>query len=137
MSLGKQFENLTNPEEFLLNDGYKKVILNKKYKHGYYLFKNFDNKKIIYVSQSGLKIYIKQKYNIDLFRICGEAYIIETNKNITIKIIEKKYQEVEGSVETKLWASPSLKREYELVLGIDFDIEYIFCLNKYFKNKFL
>jgi len=31
---------------------------------------------------------------------------------VEIKIVEKKEQNVEGSVETKLWSSPSLKREY-------------------------
>jgi len=53
-----------------------------------------------------------------------------------IKILEKKEQCVEGSVETKLWSSPSLKREYEIILGEEFKIEYSLCLSKFLTNKF-
>lgn len=64
---------------------------------------------------------MKNKYNIELFRYPDEAYLIEynTGKKV-IKILEKKEQKVEGSVETKLWSGSSLKREYELLLGNDF-----------------
>lgn len=67
-----------------------------------------------------------------------EAYIIEyTSGRKIIKILEKKEQNVEGSVETKLWSGPSLKREYELVLGPEFEVFYGFCVNKFLKNKFI
>ena len=66
---------------------------------------------------------MKHKYNIKIFRCPDEAYIIEYNTGkIEIKILEKKTQNVSGSVETKLWASPSLKREYQLLLGDKFNI---------------
>lgn len=54
---------------------------------------------------------MKNNYNINLFRNPDEAYIIKynTGKKI-IKILEKKEQHIEGSVETKLWSGPSLKR---------------------------
>jgi hypothetical protein len=52
-----------------------------------------------------------------------------------MKIIEKKEQCVQGSVETKLWSGPALKREYELVLGPEFKVEYAFCVNDFLKNK--
>ena len=52
-----------------------------------------------------------------------------------IKILEKKEQNVEGSVETKLWSGPSLKREYELVLGNDFKVHYGFCVSEFLKNN--
>lgn len=42
---------------------------------------------------------------------------------------------MEGSVETKLWSGPSLKREYELVLGIGFEVFYGFCVSEFLKNK--
>ena len=51
------------------------------------------------------------------------------------KILEKKEQHCEGSVETKLWAGPSLKREYEILLGEKFTIEYSYCLNKFLSHK--
>ena len=94
------------------------------------------DKTIVFVSQNGLKKYMKHKYNIDLFRWPDEAYIIEynTGKKI-IKILEKKEQNVCGSVETKLWSGPSLKREYELVLGNDFEVHYGFCVSDFLKKK--
>lgn len=80
-------------------------------------------------------IYIKYF----ILKMIDEAFIIKnkiTNK-LTLKILEKKYQKVEGSVETKLYASYLLKEEYEELLNNYFNIEYGFCLNNYFKNKFM
>jgi hypothetical protein len=79
---------------------------------------------------------MKKKYNIDMFRCPDEAYIIEYNSGRkVVKILEKKEQNGPGSVDTKLWAGPSLKREYELVLGPNFEVFYGFCINEYLKNK--
>ena len=81
---------------------------------------------------------MKNKYNIDLFRCPNEAYIIEySSGRKVIKILEKKHQTVEGSVETKLWSGPSLKREYILVLGSDFEVFYGFCVSDFLKNKLI
>ena len=92
---GKKFEDKTNNIPRLFENGYEKIILNKKTKYGYYLTKTFEDKKIIFVSQSGLKDYIKHKYNIQLFRCPDEAYIIEYNTcKKVIKILEKKEQTV-------------------------------------------
>jgi predicted protein tyrosine phosphatase len=63
--------------------------------------------------------YMRKMHSICVFRIPDEAYIQGTS---IVKILEKKTQSMEGSVETKLWASPSLKREYELVLGDGFRV---------------
>jgi hypothetical protein len=61
------------------------------------------------------------------------------------KILEKKNQNAEGSVDTKLWAGPSLKREYQICFDKlnksnksdkMFKVEYAFTLNKFFKTKF-
>ena len=71
---------------------------------------------------------MKNKYNIELFRYPDEAYIIEYNTGCKIlKILEKKEQNVEGSV----------KREYELVLENDFKIFYGFCVNDFLKKKLI
>jgi len=134
---GKKFEEKTNNQPRLLNDGYIKNIFTKKPKkaYDYYLSKTFEDKTIIFVLQNGLKMYMKNKYNIELFRCPDEAYIIEynTGKKV-IKILEKKEQNVNGSVETKLWASPSLKREYELVLGAEFEVHYCLCISEFLQN---
>jgi hypothetical protein len=134
---GKKFEEKTNNQTRLLNDGYIKNSFTKKPKkaYDYYLSKTFEDKTIIFVLQNGLKMYMKNKYNIELFRCPDEAYIIEynTGKKV-IKILEKKEQNVNGSVETKLWASPSLKREYELVLGNGFEVHYCLCVSEFLQN---
>ena len=127
---GKKFEEKTNNQMRLLNDGYTKKA------YDYYLSKTFEDKTIIFVLQHGLKKYMKHKYNVELFRCPDEAYIIEYNTGRkVIKNLEKKEQHVEGSVETKLWSGPSLKREYELVLGDKFEVYYGFCVSEFLKKK--
>lgn len=97
-----------------------------------------DGTKYTYVTQYMLRQYINENYGIELFRNPDEAYIIEpaspTDKRI-IKILEKKAQYVDGSVETKLWSGPSLKREYELVLGPQFEVHYCYCVSNFLKEK--
>ena len=134
---GKKFEEKTNNQQRLLEMGYTKNSFTKKPKaYDYYLSKTIEDKTIVFVLQNGLKMFIKNKYNIDLFRCPDEAYIIEyTTGRKVIKILEKKEQNVEGSVETKLWSGPSLKREYELVLGAEFEVFYGFCVSGFLKNK--
>jgi len=122
---GKQFEEKTNNQDRLLEMGYiKNSYTNKPKKmYDYYLSKTFEDKKIVFVLQNGLKTYMKKIHNIELFRCPDEAYIIEyTSGRKVIKILEKKEQNVDGSVETKLWAGSALKREYELVLGSEFEV---------------
>ena len=143
---GKLFEEKTNNQTRLLDDGYIKTSFTikptkptKQIKvYDYYLSKIFEDKTIIFVLQNGLKIYMKNKYNIQLFRCPDEAYIIEynTGKKV-IKILEKKEQNVEGSVEIKLWSGPSLKREYELMLGNEFEVHYGFCVSDFLKKKMI
>jgi hypothetical protein len=135
---GKKFEEKTNNEKRFLDNGYEKIILNKKSKNGYYLSKTFEDKTIIFVSQSGLKEYIKHKYNIELFRCPDEAFIIEyTSGKRVIKILEKKEQNVEGSVDTKLLAGPIFKEEYIEALEYNFEVEYAFCVSKFLQNKII
>lgn len=137
---GKKFEEKTNNEYRLLELGYTKNSFttnpkNKKKSYDY-LSKKFEDKTIIFVSQAALKIYMKNKYNIELCRYPDEAYIIEyTSGRKVIKILEKKEQNVEGSVETKLHAGHGCKREYELFLGVDFEVFYGFCVNDFLKKK--
>lgn len=137
---GKKFEEKTNNQKRLLEMGYIKNSFTKNPKKHmtYYLSKTFKDKTIVFVLQNGLKMYMKNKYDIDLFRCPDEAYIIEyTSGRKVIKILEKKEQNVDGSVETKLWSGPSLKREYELVLGAEFEVFYGFCVSEFLKNKLI
>ena len=107
---------------FLIINDILKILLNYFKIMGFWGFG-------VFVLQNGLKKYMNFTYNIDVFRCPDEAYIIEyTSGRKVIKILEKKEQNVEGSVETKLWAGSSLKREYELVLGLEFEVFYGFCV---------
>jgi hypothetical protein len=144
---GKLFEEKTNNQQRLIDLGYTKTDFTQNSKkttktsqkvYDYYLSKTYEDKTIVFVLQNGLKTYMKRKYNIDLFRCPDEAYIIEyTSGRKVIKILEKKEQNVEGSVETKLWSGPSLKREYELMLGPDFEVFYGFCVSGFLKRKLI
>jgi hypothetical protein len=131
---GKQFELQTSMKENLIKSEFNEIKIGKG-KFDFYLEKKIDDKKIIYVTQTGMKKYFKTKYNIDMFRYPDEAYIIEMKDKCIVKILEKKEQHVNGSVETKLWAGSSLKREYEIVLGDKFIVEYSYCVNKFLSSK--
>jgi len=74
---GKKFEDKTNNENNLIDDGFIKESYSKT-KYGYYFYKIFENKTIYFTLQNGLKLFIKSKYDIDIFRCPDEAYIIET-----------------------------------------------------------
>ena len=133
---GKKFEEKTDNERRLLEKGFIKTIINSKGKHSYYLSKNYEDKIIYFIKQNGLKVFIKNKYNIELFRCPDEAYIFE-HKDGTLKILilEKKEQSVDGSVDTKLLAGPLFKEEYEEVLEGKFEVEYAFCVSQFLQNK--
>ena len=127
---GKRFEETTNNELRLVSQGFTKKSINKN-KFGYFL----EKENVVFVLQGGLVDYMKKEYDIELFRNPDEAYIIKKGDKTVIKILEKKHQNVQGSAETKLWAAPALKREYELVIGENFEIEYALCLSDWFKQQ--
>jgi len=85
---GKKFEEKTNNQIRLLEMGYTKHSFTKK---AYYLSKTFEDKTIVFVLQNVLKMYMKNKYKIELFRCPDEAYIIEYKSGRkVIKILGKK-----------------------------------------------
>ena len=126
---GKPFEENT--------DNLKRMIEHGFDKQKSWLSKQFEDKTVVIVKQHGLKQYAKHKYGIDdIYRCPDEAYIIEytTGKKV-IKILEKKMQNVEGSVETKLYAGPLLKRDYEMMFGPEFEIQYGFCVSEFLQKN--
>jgi hypothetical protein len=68
-----------------------------------------------------------------------EGFIIFSNNQYYIKILEKKNQNVEGSVIDKLKTGQFNKREYEKIINNQtdkkFNISYAFCISNYLKNK--
>ena len=131
---GLKFEEKTDNETRLLDMGFE--INQIEHSKCNYLKKSCSKYDIIFVKQYSFIAYLKYFYNIEAFRKPDEAYIYEVNDEIiNIKIIEKKSQYRDGSVETKLWASPSLKREYELIINTN--IEYSLCINKFIADRVL
>lgn len=136
---GKNFEAKTSNEPRLLLQGFIKTYMDKKeQKNNFYLEKMFPDGKLVFVQQSGLKKYMKQYNNLDIFRCPDEAYIWFPLNDETpvLKILEKKEQQTAGSVDTKLLSGPAFKREYEMALEGKFKIEYAYCLNEYFNKEF-
>ena len=122
---------------FQMRNGVKQMFDRGFVSHKHGVTKTFEDKTVVIVSQRNLANYAKDKYGIgDIYRCPDEAYIIEyaSGKKV-IKILEKKMQNVDGSVETKLLAGPSLKREYELMFGPDFEIQYGLCVSEFLQKK--
>lgn len=135
---GKSFEQTTSNEPRLIADGFVKTILSKG-KYGYYLSKPLnENARVVFVSQGGLKMYLKTIYNKTIFQEPDEAYIIEySNGDCCLKILEKKAQNGPGSVDTKLKAGPIVREEYQRILGNRWKVHYAFCINQYLQNQMM
>ncbi len=139
---GGAFENITSIESMLLSKKFTK----KKFttRSDYYMEKNLSNPnvKLIYVKQFGLKTFMEEFYASSSIRKPDEAFICIEKSNepngqdkLTINVLEKKYQSVDGSVDVKLWAGCALKREYELYYENKHTINYSFALSEYLINK--
>ena len=135
---GLFFENKTSIEKNLIKKKFNKVIINKN-KYGYYYEYIKENNKIIYLTQSGFKLYFKKNFNIDVYKHPDEAFLIISNNEYYLKILEKKNQNVEGSIEDKLKTGFFNKREYEKMLvniTHKFNVDYAFCISKFLQAKF-
>lgn len=124
----------------MLENKFIKKYINKKTKYGYYFIKN----NIIYITKSGFKIYFKNKFNININKQPDEAFVTILDNICYIKILEKKNQNVEGTVEDKLKTGNFNKREYEKIfekesiinkLPYKFIISYAFCINTFLHKK--
>jgi hypothetical protein len=124
---GKSYEKyvdctdyLINNKNFKINDKYIKMINN--------------NLEILIFKQKEFNKYLKIHYNKDIYRIPDQTILIKKDNNIhKIIIIEIKNQNVNGSVEDKLWASIGIKQHYQYWLK-DYTIEYMFILNTFLFN---
>lgn len=128
---GKEFERKTDCTQILIDDDYTENKISNC--EDTYLSKKMDDKEITFV-QFKFKKIMEMKFGKSVLRRPDEAFIIEKSDNITtIKILEKKNQ---TSIGAKLLAGPSLKEAYKKELGNNFNIEYAFCLNNYYKDLF-
>lgn len=137
---GKSFEEKTSMEEYLEKNGYNKTIFDKKTKSCYNYEKKINGIRIIHLKQTGLKKYLNINYNIkDLYKQPDEAYIIENGTNKILKILEKKNQNVAGSVEEKLKSAVYVRDiEYgKNTNGVFSKIEYGYCVSQYLYNTII
>lgn len=131
---GKAFETKTENESRLLSNGFiRKSIPGKKGKNSYYL----ENGNTVYLTQSGLKSYFSHFFKKEMVRCPDEAYLIKTDDTYVLKILEKKNQNVVGSVADKLQIGDYMKYEYENCLDASFRVEYAFCISEFLKNIYL
>ena len=129
--VGLSFEVKTDNRPRLLAQGFQPGLFQS-------LQKNNTQDMITFVSQHQFRQWMQNRFSVSLFRNPDEAYIIENPKNTKtiVKILEKKAQTVEGSVETKLWAGTGFKREYEIMLGPSFEVHYAFCVSTFLETRF-
>jgi hypothetical protein len=108
----------------------------KKDKDIPYYARETPTKNYFFFQKSALKKYCKKRFNAALYREPDECLLIEdkTTDHYILKVIEKKNQNVAGSVDTKLYAGPGFKFEYGSALGTKFTIQYAFTLSTFLMN---
>jgi hypothetical protein len=126
---GLPFEEKTSNEQRLLNSGFVKHVIDKTC-NGYYLSKRFESgKELIFMKQAGLRKYLEKFMEKTTCFNPDEAYLWKNGDSYTLRIIEKKNQNVAGSVDTKLLAGPTIQKVYAHELG--FEVQYAFCVSKF------
>jgi len=149
---GKAFEEKTSNEPRLLSFGFVKHNIpskkGKKAKYDYYLEKSTKDGSIVYLTQGGMASYFMWKFNIEMVRHPDEAYLIQRGDTYILRVLEKKNQNVKGSVDTKLLAGPGMLEEYQLCIEdllsseddatsskiprkANFTVQYAFCLSAF------
>jgi hypothetical protein len=123
---GKAFETKTEHDGFAVEP---KGFLEKRI--------GYEKDNVVYLKQGELKQYFKKMFQKELIRHPDEAYLIRNGDQYTLKILEKKTQNVEGSVIEKLGLGAYYKEEYEWCVGPQFKVEYAYCLSNFLKQKYL
>ena len=137
---GKSFEQKTENETRLLASGFirKPIPGYEKTIYGYYLIKETSpTESVVYLTQGGLKAYFGHFFKKELYRHPDEAYLFRNGDQYTLKILEKKNQNVSGSVDTKLLAGPGFIKVYEKELGEGFSVKYAFCISSFMKKNYV
>lgn len=142
--MGKTFEQKTENESRLLDQGFVKhsIIEKNKGKFNYYWEKRESpTSATVYLTQGALKLYFKKHFNVSMHRCPDEAYLIQNENQYILKILEKKCQNVSGSVDTKLLAGNGFIRDYQkclkTVTTASFTIVYAFCISEFLKKEYI
>jgi hypothetical protein len=127
---GLAFEDKTSNERNLIEDGFERISIGT----GYYFRKQFGEKELLFFVKKAFKKYIERTFGIELCREPDEAYLWKHGDSYTFRCLEKKNQNVAGSVDTKLLAGPGFLDYYQRALGDKFMVEYAFCVSSYLHN---
>lgn len=136
---GSEFEDKTNNFKRLEKQDkwVKKTMVNNPKKEFHYsLTKEFEDRTVVHVKQSGFRHYMK-KFDIDIDKNPDEAYFISYHDTQTTRVVilEKKRQDVSGTTMDKIWGAPSIKQVYQLLLGDNFIVESVYTINTYLYNE--
>ena len=135
---GKAFEEKTCHLSYL--GGKKCAIPGKRGKNDVYYEKQTEDGSITYLSQGGIKSYFKWKFEVEMERHPDEAYLIQKGNHYALRVVEKKNQNVDGSVEDKLMTGLAILHEYKDRIeeaGImGWKVEYAYCLSPFLKKKY-
>lgn len=129
---GLQFERDTSLDEALINAGYDVINYEVYDNQGLLIGLSVQKYKLysIFLEKNGIYYndYNSKKWLPD------EAFINFINK--TAYIIEKKYQESEGSVDEKLPNCDFKKKEYEkLFHPLGYDVKFIYILSDFYNKQ--
>ncbi len=130
---GLSFETKTSFENILDKLEYVKKEIEIKNSKGVY----YEKDNIIYFKKHGFKLYFQKEFNIITYRQPDEAYLIKSDNKYILKILEKKNQNVKGSVAEKLKTGAFNRREYELMVNnteYNFTVVYCFCVSKFLEK---
>jgi hypothetical protein len=132
---GLKFEDYTDIIPKLVELGYEK-------KGKDYYEKKIKDTTVIFTKKKSFAKYMNKHFKIPIKNICkepDEAFIIINNNNIIVKILEKKNQNVQGSVDEKLLLGGAYKIMYTKMLEnieTKYNIEYAFCVSSFLQNNF-
>jgi len=120
---GSTFEAKTANEHRLAKQGFvRKGIERSNAINAFYYEKVISpTKSIIFMTKSGLRIYMEHVHKKKMIREPDEAYLLKDDNKYILKILEKKNQNTAGSVDTKLLAGIGFIEEYEYVLNENFE----------------
>ena len=139
---GKSFEQKTENETRLLANGFVRKQIpgcKKNSESSFYLIKETGpTESILYLTQGGLKKYFKHFFNTKMRRHPDEAYLFRNGDKYTLKVLEKKNQNTDGSVDTKLLAGIGFIKEYEYhIKNENFTVRYAFCISDFLKKDYI
>jgi len=124
---GKHFEHHTDVTTRFLHLGFepKENYLEGKIQGVEYKFTH----------KKDFKRVMKEKYGLEMTREPDEAFIVSKDGSRPIlKVLEKKYQSQEGSVDDKLLAGDGIRKQYQRDVGDRFTVEYAFCVSAFIQS---